>query len=333
MKQSRQNEYTFGLKSYLLIKLCKYSKTFLKRFTLFANTSSLNSMNTLGLIVKRYFLIFFCLTLSLSAVASDSCFQFLKTPVLGIDLGVIRFGYLPLEGRTAGGSIRDILWSVSILGKLQDGQLGWQRSISSKSAVQYYEFPLPSEILNKSEKIETTKNLSQPSLSFVYQSFRAELRKRKVFTNEFIDELKIEDQNRIEDNLTVWIVISADKQIVSTWGLYFHSEGPFQGKYEVIRLAKAKDHGFSVLQAMPFISEYLNSTRVNTGTLVVRTDEKGSRLFRRIGAEIKNSYDDNTKFILEMSVENFLETFSAPDILHGNQPLHFVRFLDENFIF
>lgn len=246
---------------------------------------------------------------------------------------VLRFGYLPMVSSTPGYGSLEPLWTFSQLGLLETGGWGWDRLISTYDSMRYYSFPLPEEVYAPRRAVETTKSRSQSLLEFVYGQFAKELEKRKAFTPDFLADLRKEDHDRLEENLTVWAAFSPSSEIVASWGLYLHSEGSYAGKYEVIRTATDRTGQFTLQNMLPLISEYFRSSLIRTGTVMVRTDRSGMVTFRRFtGATVVGTYDNETKYELEMSVEVFLERFPSPQITHGNQPLQLVRFLDEDFI-
>ncbi len=277
-------------------------------------------------------LVFLLLILSSEADAASRCQTIFSVKNNGSEFNVIRLGYLPLEGRLASGQVNDNIWTVSILRTLENGGKAWDFRISTRDEVSYFEFPMPREILKKDSETQTTQNLSEPFLNFVYKQFTNELVKRDVFTKEFVETLKAEDRARLEENFTVWSALNPAGQIAATWGLYRHTEGEFSGKIELIRLASSKDSRFSIDQVLPYITEYLAATKTSEGTIVIRTDRLGARLYKRYGAQEVGRYDSEKKYVLEISVEQFIQRFPALKVENGGRPLRLVRFLDENFI-
>ncbi len=232
-----------------------------------------------------------------------------------------------------GWTVRDSLWTVSLLRQLEDGKgFAWDQRISMNDQVRYFEFPMPREIMREAQKKETTENLTKDSIEFVYEQYRKEFENREVFDREFVRKLREEDQARIEDNLTVWTVRNLNGDIVASWGLYRHEAGEFAGKIELIRLASSNTRLFSIVDLLPFVSEYLNVHQLETGIIVLRSDRAGARLYKRFGAQEVETYDGGRKVVLEITVETFLEKFPTVELENGNRPLRFVRMLDENFI-
>ncbi len=280
--------------------------------------------------------ILLCLILSLSSVscwAQVSCSEIFEKTHPFLDYYLMRVGYLPLEGRTVGWNIKDNLWTVSLLRQLEDGKgFAWEQRISLNDQVRYFEFPMPREMMRQAQQRETTENLTKDSIEFVYEQYRNEFENREVFDREFVRKLREEDQARIEDNLTVWTVRDLSGDIVASWGLYRHEVGEFAGKIELIRLASSNTRLFSIRNLLPFVSEYLNVHSLETGSIVLRSDRAGARLYKRFGAREVDVYDGGRKVVLEITVEAFLEKFPTIEVENGNRPLQFVRMLDENFI-
>ena len=250
------------------------------------------------------------------------------------DFHLMRIGFVPMEGRYVGGNVSDNLWVVSILGRLEGtNELAWDQRISTKQSVSYLNFPLPSELVRKAEERETTQRQAKPFLEFVYEQFGKEATSRDVFTSSFIEELRQEDQERVQENFTVWGVLDKKGNIIGAWGLYLHQSGKYQGKYELVRLASSRGTGFGINHLLPMVTEYFNTKKIDEGTLFVRTDKAGRRLFLRYGVEQVGEYDNGKKFELEISMEDFKSRYPAPEMKNGNRPIQWGYFLDEPFFY
>lgn len=250
------------------------------------------------------------------------------------DMHFVRIGYIPLEGRTVGGIVKDNLWSVSLLGRLQaTGELAWDHRTSTEKTVSYLHFPLPGEMVREASERETTERQAKPFLDFVYEQFGNEISQRDVFTRAFIEELRQEDQQRVEDNFTVWGALDKESRIIGAWGLYLHQSGQYEGKYELVRLAAERRSDFGINHILPFVTEYLNTRKIDDGAILVRTDRFGRRLFLRYGVEQVGTYDQGRKFELEISISEFKRRYEAPEMYNGNRGIRYGFFLDEPFFY
>lgn len=161
----------------------------------------------------------------------------------------------------------------------------------------------------------STQAASKTFLSYVYETFSNALKKRDVFTPEFIEQLGREDRMRQEKNWTMWTVESASGELLAAWGVYRHEEN----MVEVIRLAKTTQH-LSLDELMTFVSEYLVLIQMPfDGTVIVRTDKVGNRYFSQKGGKTIEEYEDG-KFLLHIGVSEFVQIFQ-PQQLEGPLPL------------
>ncbi len=269
----------------------------------------------------------------LDSHASLQCHQIFSQSPIQDDLLFVRYGRMPIRGRLVSGPVKDSAWVAALLGRNSDtNNPAWDFRISLQDSMRVFEFPMFEEIRREAAEKETTKNASQKGLEFVYSQFAKELAAREVFTEEFIEQLRQEDQARLEENLTFWVAYDNSGGIAGAWGIYSHPDGPFEGKIEIIRTASQRKSPFSLVRMLPMLTEYLHVLELESGTLVMRTDKRGSQLFQSYGAKIVEQYDQGRKFVLEISINEFMELYPAPDIENGSRPLRLVRFLDENFI-
>jgi len=265
--------------------------------------------------------------------AKIACSKIVSQKQTSKDLQVIRFGYLPIDVDSRvfsqGYSFHEgPVWSISVLEKKSSGELSWFKSDFDLDTIRE-RIPFPS---NTSLETGEYNKSTGPKivLNHIYNIFSGELAKRDVFTPEFLESLKTEDNNRLQENFTMWASVDNQGRIVAGWGLYKHTEGKFADSYEIVRTATDKSKGsYSIARMLPFITEHLNSLGVDEGKIFVRSDAAGARLYQRHGAVEVGQYESGNKFILEMSIEEFIGKFTAPEIIGGGSPIRVRLFMGE----
>lgn len=266
------------------------------------------------------------------ARAENSCFNFLTPDVF---YNVHRFGYLNIAGGPA-------MWFESELIKNEDGDFVWSFRPNFYQSELFYNINGPRSVnawwsaqsIANTNLEQSTLFKAQLALEFVYSIFLQEATSRSSFSDDFLVQLRKEDQSRIETATSFWVIKDSDRKPVAAWGLYKKASTSKRTTYELIRLAIDKNFPFrfNIKEAMALVSEYLEAIKVKSGVLEIKTDKAGARLYRILGAQIVNEYEPG-KFLLTVEIETFLKIFPATRIKNGSREVLSSTMLDEVFYY
>ncbi len=258
---------------------------------------------------------------------------------------ILRFAYLNIDGGPK-------MWFESQLMTSDDGQWVWSLSPNEFQRDSYYNINGPRfaqsmwlpQFIKEINQKQSTLYQAQNALDFVYNVFSEELETRDVFSDDFLNQLRNEDQSRTETATAFWVLKDSNENPVAAWGLYkkddvgmdehmyTKTEIKSRPKFELIRLAINKNIPFSIKEAMTFVSEYLESISTTKGILEIRTDKAGARLYKKLGAQIITEYEEG-KFLLYVTIETFIKIFPAPKIKNGSRSIYSSTMFDEVYFY